>query len=110
MQKNILEKVGMAECNSCKYPLEPKLEITKDEEGDSVDPIEYRSIIGGLRYLTHTRPNISYIVGIESRFMERPTIKHLQEVKHILRYIKGTINYGLMYTRGWRRHCNQVHY
>ncbi|KAI3510533.1 hypothetical protein L1887_17599 [Cichorium endivia] len=98
--KNILEKAGMAECNSCKYPMEPKLELTKDEEGDPVNPTEYRSIIGGLRYLTHTRPDIVYAVGIVSRFMERPTVKHLQAVKHILRYIKGTVDYGLVYTRG----------
>ncbi|XP_023732693.2 secreted RxLR effector protein 161-like [Lactuca sativa] len=79
--------------------MEPKLELTKDEEGDPVNPTKYRNIVGGLRYLTHTRPDISYAVGIVSRFMERPTVKHLQAVKHILRYIKGTIDYGLKYTR-----------
>lgn len=101
--KNILEKAGMVKCNSCKYPMEPKLELTKDEEGDLVNPTVYRSIIGGLRYLTHTRPDISYDVGIVSRFIERPTVKHRQAVKHILRYIKGTIDYGLKYTRGMEK-------
>nr|GEY57559.1 uncharacterized mitochondrial protein AtMg00810-like [Tanacetum cinerariifolium] len=80
--------------------MEPKLNLSKDEEGELVDPTEYRSIVGALRYLTHTRPDLSFTVGVVSRFMERPTVKHLQAVKGILRYIKGTLNYGLRYTRG----------
>lgn len=86
--RNLLEKAGMADCNPSKYPMEPKLELRKDEQGDPVNPTEYRSIVGGLRYLTHTRPDIMYAVGFVSRFMERPTGQHLQAVKHILRYGK----------------------
>ncbi|XP_074346779.1 secreted RxLR effector protein 161-like [Apium graveolens] len=55
--------------------------------------------MGSLRYLTHTRPDISYAVGVISRFMERPTVKHQQAVKHILRYISGTVEHGLRYSR-----------
>ena len=54
-------------------------------------------------YLTHTRPDISFAVGVVSRFMERPTMKHLQVVKGILRYIKGTLDYGLVYTKGEKK-------
>lgn len=82
--------------------MKPNLELKMDEEGDLLNPIDYRSIIGGLRYLTHTRPDVSYVLRTVSQLMEKPTIKHLQAVKHILRYIKGTINYGLTYTRGSR--------
>ncbi|XP_074373621.1 secreted RxLR effector protein 161-like [Apium graveolens] len=57
-------------------------------------------MIGGLRYLVNTRPNISYLVGIASRFMERPTVLHLNAMKRILRYVKGTLNYGLIYKKG----------
>nr|GEU68731.1 putative reverse transcriptase domain-containing protein [Tanacetum cinerariifolium] len=71
-----------------------------EEEGELVNPTEYRSIVGGLRYLTHTRPDISFAVAIVSRFMEKPTIKHLQAVKRILRYVKGTLGYGLKYSKG----------
>ncbi|KAL7617031.1 hypothetical protein Lser_V15G00150 [Lactuca serriola] len=84
--------------------MESKLQLTKDEEGELVDPTSYRSIIGGLRYLTHTRPDIAYSVGIVSRFMERPTKQHQVAVKHILRYVKGTVDYGLSYTKG-RKNC-----
>lgn len=80
--------------------MEPKLELSKREKGNLVNPTEYRSIVGGLRYLTHTRPDISYAVGMVSRFMEKPTDVHLQAVKRILRYVKGTIDFGLTYARG----------
>ncbi|KAJ9560140.1 hypothetical protein OSB04_005300 [Centaurea solstitialis] len=97
--KNVLLKAGMEDCNPSQFPMEHKEELTKDEEGVLVDPTQYRSIIGGLRYLTHTRPDISYAVGIVSRFMERPTLKHMQAVKRILRYVRGTVDYGLIYVQ-----------
>lgn len=98
--KSILTKTRMLHCNPITCPLEHKVQLTKDEEGELVDPTEYRSIVGGLRYLTHTRPDISFVVGVVSRFMEKPTTKHLQAVKGILRYVKGTLDYGLAYTKG----------
>lgn len=77
--------------------MEPKLKAKKDENGEKVDPTEYRRVVGCLRYLTHTRTDLSFSVGIASRFMEEPTTLHFQVVKHILRYVKGTIDYGLNY-------------
>lgn len=59
----------------------------------------FKSLIGGLRYLVHTRPDIAYSVGVVSRFMERPTTMHLNAAKRILRYVKGTIDYGLVYSK-----------
>ncbi|XP_042753315.1 secreted RxLR effector protein 161-like [Lactuca sativa] len=80
--------------------MEPKLKVKKDKDGEKVDPTEYRRVVGCLRYLTHTRPDLSYSVGIASRFTEEPTTLHFQVVKHILRYVKGTVDYGLNYGRG----------
>ncbi|XP_074362407.1 secreted RxLR effector protein 161-like [Apium graveolens] len=65
----------------------------------AVDASEFKSIVGGLWYLVHTRPDISYAVGIVSRYMERPTVLHMNAVKRILRYIKGTLDFGLVYSR-----------
>ncbi|XP_023752689.1 uncharacterized mitochondrial protein AtMg00810-like [Lactuca sativa] len=96
---NLLNKTRMLDCNATRTPIEHKIKLSKNEEGELVDPTEYRSIVGALRHLTHTRPDLSFLVGVVSRFMEKPTIKHLQVVKGILRYIKGTLNYGLTYTR-----------
>ncbi|CAL5022892.1 unnamed protein product [Urochloa decumbens] len=98
--RKILQQTGMEECNPTSYPMQAKLKLDKDEEGDPVDPTEYRRMVGSLRYLTHTRPDLAYSVGVVSRFMERPTSLHLQAVKQILRYVKGTIDFGLMYSKG----------
>lgn len=54
-------------------------------------------MVGGLRYLVHTRPDLAYSVGIMSRFMEKPTVMHQNAKKRILRYVKGTMNLGLRY-------------
>ncbi|GKE03009.1 putative RNA-directed DNA polymerase [Tanacetum coccineum] len=98
--KSILTKTRMLDCNPTKNPMEHKLKLLKEEEGELVNPTEYRSIVGGLRYLTHTRPDISFAVGVVSRFMEKPIVKHFQAVKRILRYVKGTLGYGLKYSKG----------
>ncbi|KAL7616045.1 uncharacterized mitochondrial protein AtMg00810-like [Lactuca sativa] len=95
--KVILEKTRMLDYNMCKSPMEPKVELSNDEYGELVDTTEYRSIIGGLRYFTNTKMDISYAIGMISRYMDHPTIKHMQVIKHILRYIKGTTDYGLAY-------------
>ena len=59
-----------------------------------VDATLYRSIIGGLRYLVHTRSNIAFAVGYVSRFMEDPREDHWAAVKRLLRYVKGTVDRG----------------
>lgn len=97
--RNFLEKPGMEGCNPTKYPMEPKLQLDKDEKGKLVNPTELKSMVGGLRYLVHTRPDIAFVVRIVSRFMEKPMVTHLNAVKRILRYVKGTIHHGLVYSR-----------
>lgn len=79
--------------------MHPKEVINRDESGTEVNPTEFKSIIGGLRYLVHTRPDIAYSVGIVSRFMERPTLLHQAAAKRILRYVKGTLDFGLIYSQ-----------
>ncbi|XP_035838071.1 secreted RxLR effector protein 161-like [Helianthus annuus] len=80
--------------------MEARLDIEKDEKGKLVDATKFRSLIGSLRYLLHTRPDLSYSVGVISRFMQEPKESHLKVLKHILRYVKGTLNFGLKYKRG----------
>ncbi|KAJ0941493.1 putative RNA-directed DNA polymerase [Helianthus annuus] len=98
--KKILKSAGMLECNPSKWPMEPKLHLTKDEKGEAVNPTIYRRLIGSLRYLLHTRPDLSYSVGVVSKYMQAPKVCHFLAVKQILRYIKGTVGYGLKYERG----------
>lgn len=100
--KKVLERIGMADCKSTKYPMEPTLQLHKDDDETPVNPTEYKSVVGGLRYLVHTRPDIAYAVGLVSRYMERPTVMYWNAVKRILRYLKGTLDYGLVYSKGGR--------
>lgn len=79
--------------------MKPKVQLSKDEYGKCVNPTDYKSLVGGLRYLVHTCPDIAYAVGIVSRYMEKPTVMHLNAVKRILRYVRGTIDFGLIYSR-----------
>ncbi|KAJ0982162.1 hypothetical protein J5N97_010417 [Dioscorea zingiberensis] len=95
----ILEQSGMKGCNPCQTPMENRLKLSKKSEGPAVDATMYRSIVGSLRYLVNTRPDIAYAVGIVSRFMESPTTQHLAAVKHILRYISGTLSFGCYYEK-----------
>lgn len=90
----------MGECNPSKWPMEPRINLTKDENGVLVNATDYRRLVGSLRYLIHTRPDLGFSVGVVSRYMESPNESHLKAVKQILRYIKGTMNYGLNYRKG----------
>jgi hypothetical protein len=96
----LLEKTGMLSCNGSDTPMEPRLELSKRSTAPAVDPTQYRSIIGGLRYLLHTRPDLTFSVGFLSRFMECPKTDHQAALKRILRYVTATANYGLQYKRG----------
>ncbi|GJR97225.1 retrovirus-related pol polyprotein from transposon TNT 1-94 [Tanacetum coccineum] len=66
--------------------------------GKPVDATLYRDMIGSLMYLTSSRPDLIYAVCLCARYQTKPTEKHLQEVKQIFRYLKGTINMGLWYS------------
>jgi Reverse transcriptase (RNA-dependent DNA polymerase) len=96
--RDILQKFGMSDCNSVATPMELGAKISK-LEGEAVDSNNYWSLIGSLRYLICTRPDISFTVGVVSQFMEDPKHSHLKAVKRILRYIKGTEDLGLHYTK-----------
>ncbi|XP_071738889.1 secreted RxLR effector protein 161-like [Rutidosis leptorrhynchoides] len=77
----------------------PGLKLMKDDGSTCVDATEYRKTIGCLQYLTHTRPDLAYSVGYVSRYMQTPKITHLQAVKQILMYLKGTVDLGIHYRR-----------
>ncbi|KAG6536230.1 hypothetical protein ZIOFF_001281 [Zingiber officinale] len=74
------------------------IRMTKDGEGNLVNPTYYKSLTSCLRYLTCTRPDILFGVGLVSRYMETPKTSHLYAAKRILKYIKGAIDYGLLYS------------
>jgi len=93
----ILKRCDMEHCNAATTPAETRLQLSKSEEEQDVDPTQYRRLIGSLRYLCNTRPDLAFSVGIASRFMERPKVSHLAAVKRILRYVKGTLGCGILF-------------
>ena len=98
--QKLLEHANFGECNVVATPLEARVKFKIEEGGPRVNSTLFRSIIGSLRYLTHTRPDLLFSVGLLSRFMEKPTQEHYDGIKRILRYVKGTKNYGLFYKKG----------
>jgi len=61
------------------------------------DPTLHRSLVAALQFLTITRPDIAYAVNSVSQFLLAPTADHFLAVKHILRYVKGTLHFGLTF-------------
>ncbi|GJV07573.1 ribonuclease H-like domain, reverse transcriptase, RNA-dependent DNA polymerase [Tanacetum coccineum] len=93
----ILKEAGMIDCNETLIPMDPGTRLTKITEGTMVNSTEYRSLIGCLRYLLHTRPDLSYSVGLLSRFMQEPREQHMKAIRQVLRYVKGTKDHGITY-------------
>lgn len=95
----VLKRFSMEESNSVSSPIVPGFKICKDEDGIKVDETYYKQIVGSLMYLTATRPDLMFVVSLISRYMAKPTQLHLQVAKRALRYLKGTINYGILYKK-----------
>lgn len=94
----ILQRFGMSECKSRATPSEIKCDLTP--EGDQTDQRQYRGMLGSLIYImTCTRPDISWIVSKLSQHMSNPKEKHMVAVKHVYRYLKGTKNFELCYSK-----------
>nr|XP_048324835.1 wall-associated receptor kinase 5-like [Ziziphus jujuba var. spinosa] len=106
--KNLLQKFGMLDYKPISTPMEVNAKLSAYEGKDLEDATMYQQLVGSLIYLTLTRPDISFAVGVVSRYMQSPKKPHLEAVRRILRYVKGTINLGLLYKRG--EECKLVGY
>ena len=73
--------------------------LNVDSFGVEVSPTLYWSIIGSLLYLTASKPDIAFSVGVCARYQAAPKESHLTAVKRIIRYINGTPDYGLWYSK-----------
>eukprot|EP00253_Pinus_taeda_P008382 PITA_08382 len=62
-----------------------------------VDATLYRQLVGKLLYLTHTRPDLSFAVGLVARFMQTPRESHWKEAKRIPCYVRGTVQFGIIH-------------
>lgn len=93
--EELLLKTNMHKCKPCSTPATCKKEFSHLDGKLLENPTQYRRLIGALQYITHTRPDISYIVNKLSQFLQAPTENHWQAGKRILRYLKGTKHLGL---------------
>jgi hypothetical protein len=93
----ILKRFDMLECKPMNTPMEAKLKLMVDTSSDLIDATLYRQIIGSLMYLTNTIPNICFVVNTLSQFLVEPRHVHLEAAKHVMRYLKGTLDCGLSY-------------
>ncbi|GLU17723.1 hypothetical protein SLE2022_340790 [Rubroshorea leprosula] len=89
----------MSNCKAVSTPIVPGTKFTSEDGAAKIEPGLYRSMIGSLLYLSATRPDIMYSVSVLSRFMQSPSEIHLKGAKRVLRYVKGTIDFGVMYSR-----------
>ncbi|KAJ9561157.1 hypothetical protein OSB04_006317 [Centaurea solstitialis] len=95
----MLKKFDLTSCTPMKTPIAPPLSLDKDSKGKPVDVTLYRGMIGSLLYLTASRPDIMYSTCLCARYQAEPKESHLTAVKRIFRYLKGTPNMGLWYSK-----------
>lgn len=79
--------------------MEIRLKLSAKSDSPVVDDSSFRQLVGSLIYLTATRPDISYAVSYISRFMSAPKVEHWVAAKRVLRYVKGTPDFGILYSR-----------
>ncbi|KAL4563757.1 hypothetical protein LXL04_027802 [Taraxacum kok-saghyz] len=95
----ILNRFNMLDCNAVMNPIVPGSKL-RLEEGEPADETLFKSLVGCLMYITTTRPDIQFVVSYISRFMSKPTEIHFAAAKRVLRYLQGTLDYGIWSKRG----------
>lgn len=103
---DILDRFGMSNCDTVVSPLDPSVKLSKQQSPKSYEEalemcgVLYINAVGALAYLAiATRPDLAYAVGVLARFSTNPGTAHWTAVKRVLRYIKGTVDYKITYTR-----------
>ncbi|KAJ0798162.1 putative RNA-directed DNA polymerase [Helianthus annuus] len=97
--KDIISRASMDACKPCTTPVDLSSKLSATDGPLFHDPTLYRSLAGALQYLTFTRPDISYAVQQVCLFMHEPHDPHFAFMKRILRYIHGTLDYGIRIIR-----------
>jgi hypothetical protein len=93
----ILNIFGMMDCKAMPTMMAMNLNLFYDTSSETVDTTMYRHLVGSLMYLTNMRPDMCFVMNKLSQYMVEPRCVHLVAEKHALRYLKGIVDYGLMY-------------
>ncbi|XP_020675535.1 uncharacterized protein LOC110094611, partial [Dendrobium catenatum] len=96
--KTILNNAGLAQCKPTATPTYTKCIAETKTDEITMEAHTYRQITGALQYLTITRPDITYAVNVLCQNMHNPAQEHMHMLKKLLRYIKGTVNFGIPVT------------
>nr|GFA50104.1 putative ribonuclease H-like domain-containing protein [Tanacetum cinerariifolium] len=94
-----LKKYSFESCDPVDTPMVEKSKLNEDKKGKAVHPSHYYGMIGTLLYLTTSRPDLQFVICMCARYQAWPTKKHLHSVKRIFRYLRGTVNRGLWYSK-----------
>ena len=99
--ESILKKFGMNNSKLVSTPIDPNTKLTKTTDHEqSIDQQLYQSAIGSLLYLSGgTRPDITFSVSNLAKFSAKPSKHHWIAIKRVMRYLKGTIDFGILYTK-----------
>ena len=97
---DVLHRFNMENSKPTKTPCCPNMRLTPFDGSVLPDPSEYRSMVGALQYLTFTCPDLAFSVHQLYRFMNIPTTSHLEVAKRVLRYVKGTLHFGIHFAPG----------
>ncbi|XP_038704708.1 uncharacterized mitochondrial protein AtMg00810-like [Tripterygium wilfordii] len=95
---DLLKKFNMLNCKMAATPMNVNEKLQLEDGTEKANARNFRSLVGGLIYLTNTRPDIAFSMSIVSRFMHSPSKQHFGAAKRIMRYIAGTVDYGIWFT------------
>jgi transposase InsO family protein len=97
---DLLRRFHMDDCKPAPSPFHSGVKLSATCTSPEVDATLYRQLVGSLLYLTHTRPDLSFAVGLVARYMQTPHESHWKAAKRILRYVRGTVQFGIHYSSG----------
>ncbi|GJV03211.1 putative RNA-directed DNA polymerase [Tanacetum coccineum] len=94
---DLLAETGMIDCKPADTPMITNQKLFMKTEAKLADRDRYQQMVGKLIYLSHTRPDIAYAVGVVSQFMHQPQVDHMHAVLRIVKYLKGTTGHGVLF-------------
>lgn len=94
---DLLKETGLLGCKSVEMPMEPNIKLQPAKAGNMVDKGRYQRLVGKVIYLSHTRPDMAFVVSLVSQSMHAPGSEHKEVVFRIIRYLKGSPEKGLLY-------------
>ena len=104
----MLAEIGLLQCKPADIPIVQNHKLGEYVDQVPVDKQRYQRLVGKLIYLSHTRPDIAYVVSVVSQFMHCPSEDHMDATMRILRYLKSSPGKGLMFSKNG--HLNVVGY